>query len=373
VPWKEVVSFTEEMQNAGVDYQFIAYADAVHAFTQPSAGNDPSQGAAYNESAAQRSWLQKATYLMWDTRDAPVNLRLFDRVDITEVVITDPNNTLGTLINGANQVSANEVRIDTALTPDFTGDIMVETFTGDDSITIGNLGDMILPGGLMVDGGDGFDNILYTGAGSVIAAGGNVQFDGEEIDFYLGSDLTTTDGDITGNGTGGSGATYQGIHLFDADLTAGGTGAVTLNGSGGDTGNSNHGVFLSNGSTVTTADGNIDIDGSGGGSATSVASKGVMIYSGSSLMAGGTGMLTIDGTAGSGTYQNEGVFFNSGTSASVVDGAMNITGTGGGSAGLGLGVSITNTDLTGTGMGSLTIDGTSAATGGLRAPMRRRR
>jgi len=57
VPWKEVVSFTEEMQNAGVDYQFIAYADAVHAFTQPSAGNDPSQGAAYNESAAQRSWL----------------------------------------------------------------------------------------------------------------------------------------------------------------------------------------------------------------------------------------------------------------------------------------------------------------------------
>ena len=35
---------------------FIAYAGAVHAFTQKEAGDDPSKGAAYNEAAAVRSW-----------------------------------------------------------------------------------------------------------------------------------------------------------------------------------------------------------------------------------------------------------------------------------------------------------------------------
>lgn len=32
------------------------YADSVHAFTEKSAGNDNSKGAAYNELADKRSW-----------------------------------------------------------------------------------------------------------------------------------------------------------------------------------------------------------------------------------------------------------------------------------------------------------------------------
>jgi dienelactone hydrolase len=48
--------FVEEMENAGVDYQLIMYAGAVHAFTQKGAGDDPSKGAAYNEAADKRSW-----------------------------------------------------------------------------------------------------------------------------------------------------------------------------------------------------------------------------------------------------------------------------------------------------------------------------
>ena len=32
------------------------YSGAVHAFTQPMAGNDNSKGAAYNKKADQRSW-----------------------------------------------------------------------------------------------------------------------------------------------------------------------------------------------------------------------------------------------------------------------------------------------------------------------------
>ncbi len=56
VPDDQVAAFFEEMSTAGVDFQFIAYSGAVHAFTNAGAGNDPSKGAAYSESADKRSW-----------------------------------------------------------------------------------------------------------------------------------------------------------------------------------------------------------------------------------------------------------------------------------------------------------------------------
>ena len=51
-----VDGFLAEMEQAGVDYQLIMYAHAVHAFTQKAAGDDPSRGAAYNAAADARSW-----------------------------------------------------------------------------------------------------------------------------------------------------------------------------------------------------------------------------------------------------------------------------------------------------------------------------
>lgn len=56
VPPAEVEAFKEEMKSAGVDYEFVAYPDAVHAFTQKMAGDDPSKGAAYNAEADEKSW-----------------------------------------------------------------------------------------------------------------------------------------------------------------------------------------------------------------------------------------------------------------------------------------------------------------------------
>ncbi len=56
VPAEEVNAFMKEMNDAKVDYQFVAYSGAVHAFTQKEAGNDSSKGAAYNEAADKRSW-----------------------------------------------------------------------------------------------------------------------------------------------------------------------------------------------------------------------------------------------------------------------------------------------------------------------------
>ena len=51
-----VRGFIDEMEAAGVDYELVMYAGAVHAFTQKEAGNDPARGAAYQEKADRRSW-----------------------------------------------------------------------------------------------------------------------------------------------------------------------------------------------------------------------------------------------------------------------------------------------------------------------------
>jgi len=57
VPAAEVAGFQEEMRAAKVDWQLVQYGGAVHSFTNPAAGNDPSKGAAYQALADARSWI----------------------------------------------------------------------------------------------------------------------------------------------------------------------------------------------------------------------------------------------------------------------------------------------------------------------------
>lgn len=63
VPPKEVDAFQKEMNDAGVDYQFVAYSGAVHSFTNPAAGSDISKGAAYDKKADQRSFKAMRQFL----------------------------------------------------------------------------------------------------------------------------------------------------------------------------------------------------------------------------------------------------------------------------------------------------------------------
>jgi dienelactone hydrolase len=56
VPDEQIVNFRQEMRDAKVDYQIVAYGGAVHSFTDPDAGNDPTRGSAYNAAADRRSW-----------------------------------------------------------------------------------------------------------------------------------------------------------------------------------------------------------------------------------------------------------------------------------------------------------------------------
>ena len=56
VPPAQIQAFEDEMRGGKVDWVLIAYSNAVHAFTNPAAGNDNSKGVAYNEKADKRSW-----------------------------------------------------------------------------------------------------------------------------------------------------------------------------------------------------------------------------------------------------------------------------------------------------------------------------
>ena len=57
VPPSEVKDFFQEMNQAGADWQLIAYGGAVHSFTNPEADQRGMKGVAYNEKADQQSWM----------------------------------------------------------------------------------------------------------------------------------------------------------------------------------------------------------------------------------------------------------------------------------------------------------------------------
>lgn len=62
-----ITSFMQALDSANVDYQFINYSGAVHAFTNPDATKLAEQNGmigtvGYNETAARRSWAQMKTF-----------------------------------------------------------------------------------------------------------------------------------------------------------------------------------------------------------------------------------------------------------------------------------------------------------------------
>ena len=59
----EVSAFQQEMNESKADWQMVYYSGAVHAFTDPYAGDDNSKGAAFNAKAAARSWQHMLDFL----------------------------------------------------------------------------------------------------------------------------------------------------------------------------------------------------------------------------------------------------------------------------------------------------------------------
>ncbi|PKO14412.1 dienelactone hydrolase [candidate division BRC1 bacterium HGW-BRC1-1] len=63
VPAADVKALKKEMHDAGAVMKFVSYPGAVHSFTNPAAGDDPSKGAAYNAEADRKSREEMKAFL----------------------------------------------------------------------------------------------------------------------------------------------------------------------------------------------------------------------------------------------------------------------------------------------------------------------
>jgi dienelactone hydrolase len=57
-----VDAFEKEMRDAHANWQLVQYGGAVHGYTNPKNGTDPSHGVAYNPEADRRSWQAMRTF-----------------------------------------------------------------------------------------------------------------------------------------------------------------------------------------------------------------------------------------------------------------------------------------------------------------------
>lgn len=62
VPPADLAACMVELNTAKAHYRLVGYPEAVHAFTNPAAGDDPSTGSAYNASAAKAAFSEMETF-----------------------------------------------------------------------------------------------------------------------------------------------------------------------------------------------------------------------------------------------------------------------------------------------------------------------
>ncbi|MBK7425684.1 MAG: hypothetical protein IPI60_00910 [Saprospiraceae bacterium] len=194
-----------------------------------------------------------------------------------------------------------------------------------------NHGIIIDMGGLVTAGGNGAVSVTGTGGTGTGVFNTGIFLSGSS------SQISSSGGSITmlGNG-GGTGASTSnlGIYMLDADVSAGGPGNINIEGNAGSTGGGAIGVYISGATaSVTSNSGSILIDGSGGGSGSSADNYGVFLDNGVDILSGGSGNVSIIGSAGlTSGNGNYGVLIEDASTTIITSGGnVSITGQGGGS------------------------------------------
>ncbi len=277
-------------------------------------------------------------------------------------------------VNGNLEVEANQQTIPiTGIFQgvDLNGGVLKATGTGAATVK-GKGGDsygIYMHGtGAAINSHSGDLTVLGAGAPGTLNTGIGVYIDGTDAQIAsLGS------GNVQVTGIGGAGTLSQniGVFLFNGTISAGGSGTVTVIGTGGGSGssNSNYGVLVVG--LVTSSGGDVFVTGTGGGSESSNSNHGVFVAIGT-ITAGGNGLVTVSGTGGleASEGSNIGVFLRDNSLITSSGGNVSVTGQGGGT-GAGTsnyGVSVISAGkIMAGGSGTVTVIGTGslAATGAL--------
>ncbi len=219
--------------------------------------------------------------------------------------------------------------------------------------------------------------IRSTGTGkiSLNGTGGSGTDSARGVEMAYGTLMTSVAGDVQIVGQGGSNVSGYGVWItLGASVTVSGEAKVTIEGTGPDA-NDAEGVVINNAARIWSGNGDISITGKGGNFAESSVNRGIVVSSGAIVQAFGTGNVTLDGTAGSGTFNERGVeVADADTKIVANSGQISITGHGGaGSAvtdsnNVGViirdGAVVESTAVTGQ-AGTILIDGTGGAGSGL--------
>ena len=146
----------------------------------------------------------------------------------------------------------------------------------------------------------------------------------------IDSAINAAGGNISLNGTGGTTASFNyGIGLSNSTIQSTGTGAIALNGTGGNgTGDSNRGIALQNNSQIATAQGNITLNGNGGSGTNGL--TGIFLDANSTIQSTGTGAIALNGTGGNGTGDsNRGIALQNNSQIATAQGNITLSGNGG--------------------------------------------
>jgi len=236
-------------------------------------------------------------------------------------------------------------------------------FGGGSVSALVNLGVNVGAGGIISAGGSG--SVTITGTGGNSSANFN---EGIRVD---GATITSSGGSVTVTGSGGgSGGSSYGVSIQNTGLiTAGVTGAVSVQGTGGvGSGNFNHGVYLSSSnSKITGTAGTLNVLGQGGGSGATESNYGV--YCSGSISSSSSGTVNVQGAGGMTTgLANVGVAVRGLNSIiTSLGGSVTVSGLGGGigSSAINYGVYVENQGKISAGSsGVVTVNGTGGTTTG---------
>jgi hypothetical protein len=240
------------------------------------------------------------------------------------------------------------------------GNIQLSANEGAGPISLGNAGVLVNVGAKVEATGSG--NVTIYGKGGAtgfVHRNYGVAVVGPDAKIAAATGLVTITG--VGGGTTNSDLDNHGVFLDNGGFISGGTGAVTVTGTGGSSnspsGANNYGVNIEDlNSKIVTTGGAIQVTGNGGGQV------GVSLTFGGQIVAGGSGGVTVIGTAGNArTHGKVGVTV-SGINSLIASagGNVRVEGYGGGGndfAGNN-GVSVlANGQITAGGMGTVTVIG----------------
>jgi len=288
--------------------------------------------------------------------DGDTDDKLFIGIVDDRLEVRDAKATVGSTIVGSTMVGTKGRGVSIDLSA-FTGDIIVNTLAGKDSVTFGDIHS--IDGGISSYDEDYEEKIEVRGEITLTGASA-VDFGAQQIVLQKGSTISTDSGRIDLYGAESERSGVTGIYANGATLSTG-TGRIGVMAYAGELGGGNRGIFLKN-TDVTTVDADVSINGS----VRAPGSKniGAQLGKGTNIMVGGVGAVYLSGSVRDAKNGNVGLRIDKDVNLQTQDGDIYVSGGVGNSGSKNIGIKIGQSTIQVDGAGDLRISGSTRTSDG---------